>query len=160
MKQRVVSVMVAVSLYIGLVLALYALNRMGTPRPGELFPLWYSGAEILLKAVTAIGPGICAGWLGGSRGLAAGATAGGVGGTIEVIMLSALGGVPFGEFSGRIAVGAVCTAAASALTNAAGGIAGEFFRRQARRPASPAPAPEPAPVHKSGRRRRRRLRYG
>ena len=128
MTTRGASVLIGLSLYVGLVLILYGLHRLAFSGGGGPYPLWYSTAELLVKALIAVGPGILAGWFCRGGGLSAGAIVGVVGGLVEAILLSAWTGAPFGEFATRITVAAIAMAIGSAITNAAGGIAGETLR--------------------------------
>jgi hypothetical protein len=122
------AVAVGLALYVVLVLAFYGVHQLALPDGSGLYPVWYSGGDLLLNAVKAVGPGFAAGWLRRERGLRTGVTVGVVGGLFEVAILVMLTGVPFAEVSGRITVAAVYTLLAAALANAVGGAAGEFLR--------------------------------
>lgn len=154
MHSRFLSTLVGLAVYALLVLFLYTLHRIavsGTVQ--QLYPLWYSAAELLLKGATAVAPGFAAGWVFRHRGFSSGALVGGIGGLIEVLVMAAADSVSFGSFASRIAVGAVSTALANAMTNSAGSVAGAYWRARTARP-EPEGA-EPAPEAKRRRRSHR-----
>ena len=133
MNKRAMFMFVGVIAYVGLALLLYGVHHLAVRDEPVDFPLWFSGSELIIKAVAAVAPGFIAGWFGRSGGLTAGAVVGAVGGAIEVLAIGALFGVRFADVATQISVAAVCTALAAALTNAMGGAAGEFLRgRRAR----------------------------
>lgn len=159
----IASVAAGIAVYLALVLLLYAIGRIALPRSGGLYPLWYTGAELLLKSFTAVAPGFVAGWICRTKGIGPGAIVGGIGGAIEIILIAALTGAPFDAYAKRIAVNIVFTGIGSALTNAAGGSAGRSLRARLR-PYKESAAPAtgsllPVPVAAPSRRRRRRKLY-
>jgi hypothetical protein len=119
-----------VALYVALVFALYGLHELALRDGGDSYPDWYGPADLLLRAITSVAPGLLAGWLCRAGGLVPGTAVGMAGGAAEAVILGAVIGVPLTEFGSRIHVAAISTAIASGLTNAVGGVAGAAARRE------------------------------
>jgi hypothetical protein len=128
MTTRASAIFGGLGLFFALVAILYGLHRLAFSDGGGPYPLWYSTAEVFLRALTAVAPGILVGWLCRTGALATGAIVGVIGGVAGDLLLTVLFGVPFKEFGGRIAVHLLATAVASGATNAVGGVAGEALR--------------------------------
>lgn len=127
-SRRIVAIAAGIAVYLGLVLLLYAVGRFALPKGGGLYPLWYTGGELVLKGVIAVVPGFVAGWLSRTRGIGPGAIVGATGGLVEIVLISFMTGGLVDAYAKRIGVTAVATAIGSALTNAAGGSAGRSLR--------------------------------
>jgi len=154
------SLAAGLAVYVGMVVFLYGFHRYASVPGSAWVPAWYTGGELLVKAAMAVAPGFVAGWICRNRGAVPGAVVGAVGGFLDVVMTSALTGIPFRAFGTRIILSAVCTAAAGAVTNAAGGIAGKAFRHapgDSGQDSGPSSFKDPAPEPSRRRRRRTRL---
>ena len=128
MSQRAKAIAAGFGLYVALILMLYASHRLAFGDSGGPYPIWYSAGEAVINAAKAVIPGATVGWLCRFGAVRSGATVGGIGGVIEVLVLGALTGVAaFSEFPGRMAVATIVTALTSAFTNAIGGAAGVFL---------------------------------
>ena len=158
-SRQIVAVAAGLAVYLGLVLALHFLGKLALPRGGGLYPLWYTGIELLLKALIAVVPGFAAGWVSRSRGLGTGALVGAIGGVLEVVLISALTGSLFDAYAKRIALTSVATALGAALTNALAGSAGRSLRARLKPSSSTgeAAASTTLPAVPVRRRRRRKL---
>src|SRR5262245_22245918 len=130
MGNSVMAVVIGVTVYLALVLALYGFHQFALLDTDGTYPDWYAPGELLLRALTSVAPGMAAGWSCTARGFIVGACAGAVGGAAEALVLGALLGVPLGEFGARVFLAAVSTGLAAAVTNAVGGIAGEALRQK------------------------------
>jgi hypothetical protein len=124
MRSRRAAIASGLGIYLAVALSFYALNRLAFDDSGP-YPLWYSGAEVMLSAIKAVIPGFAAGWLHRGRGLGSGALVGSIGALVEVLLLAALAGFLAFEVSGRLALACVYAVAGGGLTNALGGAAGE-----------------------------------
>ena len=125
MRSRRAAIASGLGIYLVVVLFFYVLNRLAFADGGGPYPLWYSGAEVILSAIKAVIPGFAAGWLHRGRGLRSGALVGSIGALVEVLLLAALAGFLAFEVSGRLALACVYAVAGGGLTNALGGAAGE-----------------------------------
>lgn len=125
MRSRRAAIAAGLGIYLVVALSFYALNRLAFADEDGPYPLWYSGAEVILSAIKAVIPGFVAGWLQRGRGLGSGALVGSIGGLVEVLLLAALAGFLAFEASGRLALACVYAVAGGGLTNALGGAAGE-----------------------------------
>ena len=127
MSARTAAVILGLATYAFLLLAIHGLHRLATPL-GREYLLWFSSAEVLLKAIVAFGPGLVAGWMTRVHVVSAGAVVGAVGGISELMVSFVLAGMPLGAISGRLALAALPSLMASVITNAVGAAAGAQFR--------------------------------
>jgi hypothetical protein len=106
-----------------------ALSMQEFVESDEPYPYSYALSQVLLEALTAVSPGFLAGWLSKGSGAAVGALAGVGGAAIAIIMVNLLwGALPLQQQMMTL----LGTAAAAAISNSAGGLAGEHVRTKYR----------------------------
>jgi len=129
MKSRVSCLAAGAGAYLALVLVLYGFYLLAFPGGrGGAIPVWFASVQLIVEALTAVVPGLVAGWLSRGGGLTNGLIVGALGSIGGAVTLAILWGpVPFEQ---QLLVGTLAAAIGASLTNAVGGSAGQFLRSQ------------------------------